>query len=308
MYTLHEYTDMILTYGADNENGREAQRLYAEKFPNRRQPHHSSFSSVTRRLRETGYLQYKNHSGGRPRSTRTVDFEENVLDMVEENPSTSTRSGAIELHSNHVAVWRVLREQQLHPYRIQKVQALNNNDFPLRQQFCQIFFQQLAVNPLFPTVILFTDEASFSRNGIINFKNNHEWNDENPHAINPSRHQHRFSLNIWCGIIGDFLIGPHVLPHRLRGQTYLDFLVELLPTLLEYVPLRTRMEMWYMHDGAPPHTSVAVTNFLNNVYPNRWIGNRGPIPWPARSPDLNPLDFFIMGAFKKFGLCYSCRK
>jgi hypothetical protein len=38
--------------------------------------------------------------------------------------------------------------------------------------------------------------------------------------------------------------------------------------------------------------------FLNNNYTNRWIGRRGPIAWPARSPDLNPLDFYLWGHLK----------
>lgn len=43
----------------------------------------------------------------------------------------------------------------------------------------------------------------------------------------------------------------------------------------------------------------AVRNFLNNTYP-RWIGRGGHIPWPPRSPDLNPLDFFVWGSMKAF--------
>lgn len=29
-----------------------------------------------------------------------------------------------------------------------------------------------------------------------------------------------------------------------------------------------------------------------------WIGRGGPVPWPARSPDLNPLDFSFWGFMK----------
>ena len=37
---------------------------------------------------------------------------------------------------------------------------------------------------------------------------------------------------------------------------------------------------------------------VNETFPNRWIGRGGPIAWPARSPDLNPLDFFLWGHMK----------
>jgi hypothetical protein len=50
-----------------------------------------------------------------------------------------------------------------------------------------------------------------------------------------------------------------------------------------------------MHDGAPPHFSIAVREFLDNMYPARWIGWGGPIVWPRRSPDLNPVDFHLWG-------------
>lgn len=39
-------------------------------------------------------------------------------------------------------------------------------------------------------------------------------------------------------------------------------------------------------------------NFLNETFPERWIGRRGAIEWPPRSPDLTPLDFFLGGHLK----------
>jgi hypothetical protein len=55
--------------------------------------------------------------------------------------------------------------------------------------------------------MFFTDEAAFTRDGIVNFHNLHAWADVSPHNILESRHQQRFSLNIWAGVLGDQLIG-----------------------------------------------------------------------------------------------------
>ena len=51
----------------------------------------------------------------------------------------------------------------------------------------------------------------------------------------------------------------------------------------------------FMQDGASPHFSCFVADVLNEVFPDAWIGRGGPIPWPPRSPDLSPFDFFPVG-------------
>jgi hypothetical protein len=33
-------------------------------------------------------------------------------------------------------------------------------------------------------------------------------------------------------------------------------------------------------------------------FPGYWIGRRGPVEWPPRSPDLIPLDFYLWGHLK----------
>ena len=33
--------------------------------------------------------------------------------------------------------------------------------------------------------------------------------------------------------------------------------------------------------------------FLDATFPNMLIGRDGPRPWPPRSPDITPLDFFL---------------
>jgi hypothetical protein len=61
--------------------------------------------------------------------------------------------------------------------------------------------------------------------------------------------------------------------------------------------------IWYQQDGAPPHYAVIVRRYLEEVFPNWWIRRRDQIEWPARSPDLTPLDFFFMEIFQEQGLC-----
>ena len=56
--------------------------------------------------------------------------------------------------------------------------------------------------------------------------------------------------------------------------------------------------MYYQHDGAPPHFSHFVRQYLNNKFPNRWICRGGARNWPPWSPDLNPLDNHVWGYMK----------
>lgn len=170
-------------------------------------------------------------------------------------------------------------------------------DFERRFNFCTWILPKITEDPDFILKILFTDEATFNRCGIVNLRNNHVWADENPHALIETNLQRQFSTNIWTGILGDEIIGPVILP-RLIGHVYMDFLQFQLPELLENVSLQMRKDMWFMHDGAPPYYAASVREYLRHNFGNKWIGRGGPIPWPARSPDLNPLDFFFWGHLK----------
>jgi len=80
---------------------------------------------------------------------------------------------------------------------------------------------------------------------------------------------------VWCGVIGDQLISPHIFPQRLTGDIYANVLQDELSALLENVPLQTRRQIYYQHDGAPPYFSQVVRKYVNHKFPNRWIGRGG---------------------------------
>ncbi|KAJ4426740.1 hypothetical protein ANN_26539 [Periplaneta americana] len=232
-------------------------------------------------LREVGYdgRDWINLAQGTTKiyNSRSTRGDSEAVNMT---PSISTRRVALQVNVPHTTVWRLLKEYQLYPYHLQRVQALSPADYPARVRFCQWFLQQCGVNPNFPALLLFTDEAQFTRDGIRNFHNQHVWAYENPLVTVPSHHQVRFSLNMWAGIIGDRLVGPYVLVNRLTGQAYTNFLENTIPHVLEDTPLINRQHIHFLQDGAPAHFSRTARRYLDRRFPDRWIGRGGPISWP----------------------------
>jgi hypothetical protein len=41
---------------------------------------------------------------------------------------------------------------------------------------------------------------------------------------------------------------------------------------------------------------------MSQTLGEQWIGRGGPVNWPSRSPDFNPLDYMALGTAKEFGL------
>lgn len=297
-YTFQEYADMHLIYGQMNQNARAAAREYARRFPGRRHPSHKVVLALDNRLRTTGSLVPSRVDTGRPRTTRTPETEEAILEFFEMVPEASTREAASLLGLSQCQISRVLSADGQHPYHFTTVQALLPEDYPRRMQFCRWLLNRNAEDADFLSNILWTDESIFTRNGVGNIHNMHYWSINNPHVIFPSRHQHRFSLNVWAGILNNRILGPILLPNRINGQDFLHFLTVDITEELDNLPLNMLRNLWFQLDGAPPHFTRNVQQWLNINFPHRWIGRGGPVPWPPRSPDLTPLDFFFWGYIK----------
>ena len=169
--------------------------------------------------------------------------------------------------------------------------------FERRRTFCRWFLDRVGEDDQFPTIVLAADESTFTRSGIFNFHNSHAWEPMNPHNIVTGHFQHELRLNIWAGVVGDHLLGPHILPARLNSAKYARFLRRDLPLLLEDVCLATRRNMWLLHDGAPVHMGRAIPA-IQRIWGNRVIARNGAVAWPPRSPDLNPMDFYVWGHMK----------
>ena len=101
--------------------------------------------------------------------------------------------------------------------------------------------------------------------------------------------------------------GPEVLSGLFFFRdtvTAVSYLKKLKDEIVPAIKSRMNLEeTFYMHDGAPAHCAQSVRQFPHKTFPDRWIGRRGPIEWPARSPDLTPTDYFFMGSDQRPRVC-----
>lgn len=292
---MEEKIEMILIYGQCARNVDEAVRLYAERFPFNVRSRASFYRVVTQFLQEGSVCKRKS---ARRNLVTTTDNEIAVLAAVNVDPHISTRQIERDSGISRRSVSRILKRYKYHPYHVSLHQELHGADFRNRVIFCQWARQQIRLDPHFFAKVLFSDESSFTNHGTVNRHNMHYWSIENPHWLREVEHQRQWSVNVWCGIVGDKLVGPYFIEGNLNGEKYRDFLQNQLPLLLEDVPLDVRQQMWFQHDGCPSHYFRLARAVLDLKFNGRWIGRGGPVHWPARSPDLTSPDFCLWGYVK----------
>lgn len=295
---------MIIGFGDRKRSLQEACNLFNETFPDRISP--ISKSTVSRNLskfNETGSVKNNPRSGRK----KTATDEENALNVVlsvQEEPKTSVPKLALDNNMSERSVRRILKVNKFHPYKVQLHQELNEDDPDRRMQFCQVMMDAINGNNMLMNSIVFSDESTFCLNGFVNKHNCRYWSDHNPHWMEEGHTQYPQKLNVWAGIVRGRIIGPFFMRGTLNGDRYLQLLQEqIVPELVRLYPnhrnhLQLSDEIWFQQDGAPPHFDARVRQYLNTIFPQRWVGRRGHIEWPARSPDLTPLDFFLWGHLK----------
>jgi len=197
------------------------------------------------------------------------------------------------------SVWRILRKRlRVKGYQVQLLQALNPQDHNLHLRFCLDFQQRLREDG-FAEKLVFSDEAMFHVCGKVNRHNVRIWGTENPHATNEYVRDSP-KVNVFCAVSSCKVYRPFFSAEpTVTSIKYLDMLqLWLMPQLQEDI-----VDFIFQQDGDPPHYHLDVRAHLNANLPGCWIGrashNDSPLlPWPPRSPDPTPCDFFLWGYVK----------
>ena len=128
------------------------------------------------------------------------------------------------------------------------------------------------------------------------------WGTQHPHQIHESTLQAQKVL-VWCAVYAQGLIGPFMFEDYVTGENYAMMLDSFfLPQLRQR---RCSLHaQWFQKDGARPHTTPEVLDFLHSKFQHRIMSNRFPqqfqcgFSWPPCSPGLSPCDYFLWGYLK----------
>ena len=272
------------------------QRRFRTEFSKHRHDTIPSGDSIRRwhsSLMSTGSVLNAPHQ--RLQTRRSDEDIAAVQEHFEDDPHSSTRRASLALDMSRTTVQRILKDLKWHPYKVHIVQELSEEDFASRLDFAVDELKRLREDPQRLHALTFSDEAHFYLDGAVSRHNHRYWAPKNPRwFVQQSLHPEK--TTVWAAICADRLIGPFFFDQTVNGERYLSMLQEQFWPEVERIGLNEKMI--FMQDGAPPHWSRAVRNWLDMKFAGRWIGRGGPVRWPARSPDLTPCDFFLWGFIK----------
>ena len=232
-----------------------------------------------------------------PRKVRTPENIEVVKQSVQRSPFRSARKHALALGISEPTVRKILHEDLgFHPFKIAIAQELLPRDYENRRYCCNQMLAKIAEDD----VLITTDEAHFYLSGAINKQNYRHWSADNPKLIH-QKPLHSQKVTVWCAVSKFGVWGPYFFEDSLKvvtvtSERYVKMLLEFVkPKLRE---LHIDSKIWFQQDGATAHTARLSLTVLQEMFPGRVVSLRGDVPWPARSPDLSPCDFFLWGHLK----------
>ena len=216
--------------------------------------------------------------------------------FFDNNPKTSLRQGARELNIPFSSVYKTLRKTlRFYPYKIKLIHSMKPEDGPARKLFCGHDASQHSSWPTFSEKVLFQRRSNFPRRWNRKQTQCSYLGNISSKGICRKRTQFTESQRVvrpspWQGYWAFFFNEPTI-----TQESYLHMLETIAYQELQQLQIQ---DIIWQQDGAPPHFGLQVRASLDQQFPGRWIGRAGPIPWPARSPDVTPLDFFFWGYVK----------
>ncbi|GFX59031.1 DUF4817 domain-containing protein [Trichonephila clavipes] len=211
-----------------------------------------------------------------------IAVEMEVIASEAASGTNSAREAARRLGLPPSSVRNILRRiLQLYPYKLQSCHEFLTADTAQREAFAKWAFSKREQDPTWVFNILWTDEAYFSLHGDVKNHNCPIWVTSNPRP---------FFFETQCPVNG-------WKTETVNAQRYLTFLREtVMPCLIQRGQVAN---VTFMQDGATSHTANPVKALLIQTFgEDRIVSRRCRYPWPPRSPDLTPANFWLWGYLK----------
>ncbi|TGZ52304.1 hypothetical protein CRM22_010658 [Opisthorchis felineus] len=263
---------------------------YHRRHPSRRKPTHRYLTQLLKRCQETGSVAHRSRKGSSPRD---AELRLVVANMARDKPSMTN----LEL-AEHFGVSRAFVGRTLMLYGIKRhtwdiIQRFTEDARKSRLQFCQWYLGKLPETPTMANDILFADEAVFNLHGVVNHHHIVQYSSVRSQVSVDDHHQYNLKLLVWCGLHNRTLVGPYFFDGSFNAQRLVDCFSTVVSPYLNSLADDVRDRIYFLHDTVNPHCAVMVKSWLDSHFPQHWIGKGGLFEWPTRSPDLNPMTFFL---------------
>ena len=230
-------------------------------------------STVYRILAERSRVPRKR---GRP-TKLSQHQQRNLIRKTRESPTKSAAKLA-EAAGLPVSAQTVRRELARNAFRLERlptVHAIRAENREKRLAFARSF---LRWQPEDWNKVIFTDEKKWNLLGNDGYVS--AWVQNRAQYRREEVQYLRGSLMTWAAIsVNKVLVIVHV-EGKIDGPTYCEMLEQ---TFFDNADIVLPDDFYFQHDNAPPHACRHTVDFLEN----RQIR---VLPWPAQSPDLNPIE------------------
>ena len=249
---------------------------------------------VIKKFKESSSTEFRKKLK-KKRPIRTQALVKKVREAIRRNPQRSLRKMALQLKISYSTVRRVLNEDL-------KMKAFKKTTTPLlsatqkrnRVIRCKQLLRRHDIRNI--SHVLFSDEKIFTIEEAHNPQNVRIYAPDRQSIPRSKkqvfRTQHPASVMVWAGVSCQGKTNLIFIPQgtKVNAAVYKNTILEA-----EVKELGSRMfgnEHWvFQQDSAPSHKAKSTQQWLSENVP-AFISTS---EWPATSPDLNPLDYFVWG-------------
>ena len=267
-----------------------------EKKP-RLTPTRKRIKYVVDRFLRTGSIHPVPQPKVKAKTVRSAENISRVEELFRGDRTQSIRSASIQLDLHWVMVWTILAVD-LHwfPYKSKCTNPLTDDHKRNRAAYCLWVEEQFQQDPDWSSRVIWTDEKLFKLKCRGNRQNERYWapQGQDPEVLEECRVLGGDQTMCWSMIVDGRVYLYWFEPKaRIDQHRYLRMLQEFMKPIIDGLPGRD--SFIFQQDGARCHTTPLVLAWLQQEFDGRVISGNTDTPYPARSPDLTPPDFWLWG-------------
>lgn len=247
-----------------------------------------SYTCITTTLNNYAEYEWVNerHRSGRPRIS-SLKEDRQLVRTSRTSPELSVRELVPQWTRNEVpiaspiTISRRLNERGLLSFKATKKPKLSQADMKKRFKWCKI-----RENWTYSkwSSIIFSDESNYQ---VVNRKNGIKFRRFKNERFNERYVQKKIqggggSIGIWGCLANNGIGQCRLYSGRMNANLYKDVLINTLLTSANTI-IEKDVKWDYVQDNAPCHTAKLIQEWFK-------AKNITAMEWPARSPDLNPIE------------------